>query len=80
MNPVNLLDDTKTDQVLISEEFWYFGRDAPLIPTRFRGTGSDNICAARGHKTNFSPGLVDEFLAWVQQHPKGASGRPDRWP
>jgi hypothetical protein len=80
MNPVNLLDDTKTDQVLISDEFWYFGRDAPLIPTRFRGTGGDNICAARGHKTNFSPGLVDEFLAWVQQHPKGASGRPDRWP
>lgn len=80
VNLVNLNDDTQTDCVLISREFWYFGADAPLIPTRFRGEGTDNICAHRGHKVTFSAGLVEEFLDWVQQHERGCTGRPDRWP
>jgi Nucleotide modification associated domain 2 len=80
INPVNLDDDTKTDQVLISSEFWYFGRDAPLIPAQFRGIGTENICASRGHRTNFTPEFVEGFLDWVRQHEPGCIGRPDRWP
>jgi hypothetical protein len=37
INVVNLTDDTQTDRVLVSSEFWYFGAHAPLIPNRFRG-------------------------------------------
>lgn len=80
VNLVNLRDDTQTDRVLISEEFWYFGRDAPLIPEQFRGKGPDDICAHRGHKVNFAPGIVDRFLVWVRGHEQGCTGRPDRWP
>lgn len=80
INLVNLLDDTQTDVVLISNEFWYFGANAPLIPEQFRGDGPSNICAHRGHKVNFSPGVVEGFLEWLQQHDRGCTGRPDRWP
>lgn len=80
INPINYNDDLKTKHVLISNEFWYFGRSAPAIPLQFRGTGPSNICAPRGHKVNFSPGLVEAFLEWVKQHEPGCVGRPDRWP
>jgi hypothetical protein len=80
VNLVNLVDDTQTDQVLISNEFWYFGADAPLIPVRFRGDGPRNICAQRGHKVNFSAGIAEGFLEWVQEQPQGCTGRPGRWP
>lgn len=80
VNPLNLEDDTATDQVLISNEFWYFGANAPLIPKRFRRDGSANICAGRGHKVNFSQRMVEGFLEWVQEHEAGCVGRPDRWP
>lgn len=80
VNPKNLDDDTETDRVLIGNEFWYFGSDAPAIPSRFRGSGDADICAGRGHKVNFADGLVDDFLDWVRMHPSGCQGRPDRWP
>ncbi len=80
INQINLDDDTKTDRVLISDEFWYFGRNAPLIPAQFRGTGSENICASRGHKKNFVPEFVNDFLDWLRQHEPGCTGRPERWP
>jgi hypothetical protein len=31
-NPLNVKKDTKSDQVLISDHFFYFGREAPLVP------------------------------------------------
>ena len=80
VNLVNLRDDTQTDRVLISKEFWYFGTDSPPIPEQFRGDGPDNICAHRGHKVNFAPSIVDGFLDWVRRHEQGCTGRPDRWP
>jgi len=78
-NPKNLNDDTETDRVLVAEEFWYFGSEAPTIPAKFRGVDAD-ICAGRGHKVNFADGLVQEFLTWVYTLPPGCQGRPDRWP
>jgi len=79
-NLKNLNDDTETDQVLIADEFWYFGSSAPAIPPQFRGDGQADICVGRGHKVNFVDGLADDFLAWVHTLPSGCQGRPDRWP
>ena len=79
-NPKNLNDDTETDKVLIAEDFWYFGSNAPTIPPQFRGQGQADICGGHGHKVNFVDGLVDDFLAWVHTLPKGCQGRPDHWP
>lgn len=80
MNVVNLADDTQTDRVLISSEFWYFGARAPVIPNRFRGEGIYDICALRGHKNNFPADFAEEFIEWVRQHESGCTGRPERWP
>jgi hypothetical protein len=33
VNLDNLRTDTKSDQILISRHFFYFGREAPIIPT-----------------------------------------------
>lgn len=82
INSANVADDTQTNRVLLSDEVWYFGASARLIPAAFRGEGPANICAHRGHKKNFAPELVDGFLAWLHDHPGGAwadpiAGRPD---
>ena len=31
-NPLNLQKDTSANRVLISRDFFYFGRSAPLVP------------------------------------------------
>jgi hypothetical protein len=31
-NPHNVINDTKADRVLLSTEFFYFGRNAPTVP------------------------------------------------
>jgi hypothetical protein len=80
INAANVKDDTQTNRVLVASEFWYFGAEAPLIPAVFRGDGDANICTHRGHKKTFAPGLVEEFLAWLNEQPSGFLGRPDRWP
>lgn len=80
INSENVADDTKTNRVLIAQEFWYYGSNALLIPATFRGEGDANICAHRGHKRNFRTGLVEAFLDWLADQPSGCVGRPDRWP
>ena len=79
MNPANVKEDTQTDRILIATEYWYFGASAPTIPPQFRGDGPSDICAHRGHKRNFSPGLAEAFVDWVRELPSGWTGRPDRW-
>jgi len=32
-NPHNVANDTKVDRVLLSQHFFYFGREAPVVPT-----------------------------------------------
>lgn len=80
INAANVEDDTQTNRVLIANDFWYYGAEAPAIPAAFRGDGASDICARRGHKTNFASGLVDGFLGWLEERPSGCLGRPDRWP
>jgi hypothetical protein len=80
INQANVDDDTQTNRVLIANEFWYFGDNALPIPSEFRRPGDSIVCPGRNHRKNFRPELVDEFLAWLNQQPKGCSGRPDRWP
>lgn len=80
INHANVRDDTQTNRVLIANEFWYYGADALLLPTAFRGDGNANICTHRGHKKTFLPGLAERFLDWLNEQPSGCLGRPDRWP
>ena len=49
----NITNDTQTDRVLISADYVYWGGAGPRIAEKFRNYGGVEICAKRGHKSNF---------------------------
>lgn len=82
MNLKNLRRDTgKTERVLISHDYTYWGGAGPQIPARFRNFGGVDICAKRGHKNRiFSPALIAAFVAWLRSlGQQGFVGRPTNW-
>jgi hypothetical protein len=80
-NPFNVNTDTSVSRALVSRTFTYWGGSGPRIPTRFRNRcGEDIVCTGRNHRSNFSDGLVKEFLDWVVPlaH-EGYVGEPLDW-
>jgi hypothetical protein len=74
-NPLNVANDTQADRVLIANDFIYWGGNGPAIPAGF-----SQFFVRRGHKSNFTPRAIEEFLAWC--HSPGAKGRigvPLKW-
>lgn len=60
---LNTEHDTQTDRVLISEEFFYFGERAPLVPTQFlKKIGYKN---GRGHRVYKSQDC-QLLLDWIR--------------
>lgn len=79
-NPLNVEDDTKTPNVLIGENFSYWGKLAPRIPNRFRNFGGLDICAIRHHKCKFPNNLVMAFTDWITSlDEKGYIGDPSEF-
>ena len=75
----NVANDTKTDRVLISDEYVYFGGEGPQLPARFRHPGAD-LRAGRGHKCKFPSELVEDFVRWVRSlDDVGYAGEPLDW-
>jgi hypothetical protein len=66
--------DLRGRQVLISSDFYYFGRDAIKIPKEFDCL----IATTQGHKNTGDAGLIERFWKWVAvSTPKrGRSGLP----
>jgi hypothetical protein len=63
----NTSHDTKTDRVLISDEFYYFGRDAPVVPSKLLSkVGYKN---GRGHRV-FSQDDCQPLLNWIKSEAK----------
>jgi len=62
---VNKKHDTKTDRVLISDDFVYFGGSAIAIPAHL---GQDEALwnAGRGHKSSFSDQYVANVVRWLR--------------
>jgi Nucleotide modification associated domain 2 len=60
--------------VLISSDFYYFGRDAIKIPERFNGL----IATTQGHKNNNDACLFDGFWKWLTNiaSRRGRTGTP----
>lgn len=82
-NPLNVKADTGTNRILISSDFVYWGGSGPELPARFLdyGPAHENICAGRGHKNDFSPELVGEFVEWIRvRNETGYCGEPLDWP
>lgn len=63
INPVNLAKDTSADRVLISRDFFYFGKSAPAIPnTILEGLGYKN---GIGHR-KFGMAIASDLINWLR--------------
>ncbi len=72
-NEKHMERDLGGKRVLISRCYWYFGRNAPKIPKRFR----DLVFTGRNYKCNFSEKLGLNFVAWLEKnYRKGIHGDP----
>jgi hypothetical protein len=79
-NLANLNVDTRTPQVLISVDFAYYGGEGPIIPDELRNFRGYDICASRGHKSDFPAGLVKNFETWFRSlGQNGYLGAPIDW-
>ena len=65
LNPRNIVNDTQTDRVLISEDYVYFGGGGPELPARFTRTDND-MRARRGHRSNFPSWFVSDVVSWIR--------------
>jgi len=66
--------DLQCKYVLLSKDFYYFGKKAILIPKEYKAI----IKKGPGHKCNFTENIVSEFIGWLTspQHKKGYQGDP----
>ena len=76
-NLLNLKRDTaKTDRVLISSEFTYWGGDGPSIPAKF----ADFVHKTPGYRAFFSEADIARFLDWIgRDRARGLVGDPCEW-
>lgn len=64
VNPVNVLKDTKSDKVLISRHFYYFGVGAPLVPADIVSIiGFTNRVGHRVFRNGECAGLIEWLYA-----------------
>jgi hypothetical protein len=71
--PENRRGDLSGVNVLISRDFYYFGRNSVALPSHLRP-----IChQGRGHKSNANAPYFVDFQFWVRSLPSGMQGEPD---
>lgn len=74
---INLEHDTKTDRVLISNDFVYFGGSAIEIPAPFNSAPNTLWKIGPGHKSNFSATYAADVVAWLRSQGRwGYQGNP----
>jgi hypothetical protein len=64
--------DISGSNVLVCEQFWYFGSNAKLIPERFMSL----VKKGPAHKHNAGNPAVPAFLTWLQRFEPGRRGEP----
>lgn len=77
----NIINDTQTDRVLVSNDYMYWGQSGPLVPDPLRNFGGDDLCIGRrNHKSDYSPTFIEEFKDWIGSFAeKGCVGVPLDW-
>ncbi len=75
INEVNLKKDTKSTNVLISLNYYYFGQDAIAIPHEIKG---DVLKKGQGYRYIRDPEIADELIKHIelQSRKKGMIGFP----
>lgn len=76
-NNDHLIRDTKSENVLISKTFYYFGNNSFLIPKKFLAI----CCEGRGIKSISIPeDISSEFIEWLtSKYELGIHGDPINW-
>lgn len=67
--------DQSWRKALISKHFYYFGRNAVLIPAQFR----KEIQVGRGFRNKFSDEFIKAFIGWLKKRKRGRRGLPCVW-
>jgi len=81
-NPANIVADTGTNRILLSDDFVYWGGSGPQLPKRFLGQNAKHVTlgVGRNHKNKFPPEFVQDFIAWVRScGEQGYAGEPGDW-
>lgn len=69
--------DTGGKYVLISSEFYYFGRNSPMIPDEYIKVCSEGRDMKR---TAIPKGVAEQFIIWLQDsYSIGIHGDPTNW-
>lgn len=73
--------DTRTDRILISDHYYYFGGEGPIIPEQFRDPYHYDICRkVRQRKPLNDEDLIAEFIGWLHSYEEsGYRGSPLDW-
>lgn len=81
LNEDNLKRDTGSDNVLIGQEFVYWGASAIEIPAHLRDFGGDDLYPHfRNYRNGFSGDFRAEIDAWFKKiTDRGRRGRPASW-
>lgn len=81
LNQANLDRDTTTsEQVLLSTDFVYFGRDSISIPKRLRNFSGDDLYPdVRDFRSRYDAPFIAAIERWFNQLPRGNVGRPINW-
>jgi hypothetical protein len=76
INNKNLNRDTKRDAVLLTQDYWYWGRDAVVLPDSLK----DLIKIGRGNKKNTDVNLANALSDWLRTMPEnGLIGYPAKF-
>jgi hypothetical protein len=79
-NNVNLEHDTKSDKMLVSQDFAYWGGCGPPIPDRFRDFEGIDLVCGRGHRNRLPSKMVTEVVCWLRSlKVSGFFGDPTEW-
>lgn len=79
INEINLIHDTRTDRLLISKLYWYFGADAIDLPSKYDELSSHtrDYHLLRVENLSFR---WEEFQEWIkEQSIMGQHGLPFSW-
>ena len=73
-NPETKAHDLGGVNVLIGTRFHYFGGCGPDLPR-----GLNVLRVGRGHKNQFSPITISNFLKFISSYPQGIIAPPTKW-
>lgn len=76
----HMLRDTKSERVLIGDEFVYCGGTGPVVPASLRNEyGFDLVHNRPAYRSNFTDEHVAAIVEWIRSLEPGMQGRPHDW-